>query len=100
MTSIPLSRPAVDDEIKRAVLGALDSRQYILGPECTAFETEFARWIGVGHVVLTNAGTAALWMALRALGVKPGDEVVVSGGMGVGMSTMASRPASRSASSR
>jgi dTDP-4-amino-4,6-dideoxygalactose transaminase len=77
MTLIPLSRPTVDDEIKRAVLGALDSRQYILGPECTAFETEFARWIGVDHAVLTTSGTAALWIALRALGVKPGDEVLV-----------------------
>ena len=36
---IPLSRPPVDDEIKQAVLAAIDSRQYILGPECREFET-------------------------------------------------------------
>lgn len=77
MTSIPLSRPLVDDEIKKAALAAIDSRQYILGPECRAFETELARYFGVRHAVLTNSGTAALWMALRALGVKPGDEVLV-----------------------
>jgi dTDP-4-amino-4,6-dideoxygalactose transaminase len=77
MSSIPLSRPSVDDEIKRAVIGALESRQYILGPECKAFEQELARYVGVRHAVLTNSGTAALWMALRALGIKPGDEVLV-----------------------
>ena len=77
MSAIPLSRPLVDEEIKRAVEAALESRQYILGPECKAFETELARYIGVDHAVLTNSGTAALWMGLRALGVKAGDEVLV-----------------------
>lgn len=55
----------------------MDSRQYILGPECRAFEEEFARYVGVRHAVLTSSATAALWMTLRALGVKPGDEVLV-----------------------
>jgi dTDP-3-amino-3,4,6-trideoxy-alpha-D-glucose transaminase len=59
------------------VLVAIDSRQYILGPECRAFEEEFARFVGVRHAVLTSSATAALWMTLRALGVKPGDEVLV-----------------------
>jgi dTDP-4-amino-4,6-dideoxygalactose transaminase len=77
VTAIPLSRPVVDDEIKQAVAGALESRQYILGPECKAFEAELAAWAGVRHAVLTNSGTAALWMLLRAFGVKPGDEVLV-----------------------
>ncbi len=75
--TIPLSRPPVDDEIKQAVVSAIDSRQYILGPECRAFETELAQFFGVRHAVLTNSGTAALWMVLRALGVKSGDEVLV-----------------------
>jgi dTDP-4-amino-4,6-dideoxygalactose transaminase len=77
VNSIPLSRPVVDEEIKRAVNAALESRQYILGPECKAFESELARWIGVRHAVLTNSGTAALWLAIRAFGVKPGSEVLV-----------------------
>src|SRR5262245_35472067 len=77
MAPVPLSRPPVDDEIKRAVLAAIDSRQYILGPECRAFEEEFARFVGVRHAVVTSSATAALWMTLRALGVKPGDEVLV-----------------------
>jgi dTDP-4-amino-4,6-dideoxygalactose transaminase len=75
--SIPLSRPPVDDEIKAAVLAAIDSRQYILGPECRAFEQEFARYIGTAHAVLTSSATAALWMALKAFGVKSSDEVLV-----------------------
>ena len=74
---VPLSRPPVDDEIKQAVLAAIDSRQWILGPECHEFERDLARYVGVQHAVLTSSGTAALWMALRALGVKAGDEILV-----------------------
>jgi dTDP-4-amino-4,6-dideoxygalactose transaminase len=75
--SIPLARPPVDDEIKAAVLAAIDSRHYIFGPECAAFEREFARYIGTRHAVLTSSATAAIWMALKAFAVKPGDEVLV-----------------------
>ncbi len=75
--SVPLSRPPVDDEIKAAVLAAIDSRQYILGPECRAFEQEFARYLGTRHAVLTSSATAAIWIALKAFGVKSDDEVLV-----------------------
>ena len=75
--AVPLSCPPVDDEIKAAVLAAIDSRQYILGPECRAFEEEFARYNGAKHAVLTSSATAALWMALEAFGVKSSDEVLV-----------------------
>jgi dTDP-4-amino-4,6-dideoxygalactose transaminase len=74
---IPLSRPPVDDELKQAVLDAIDSRKYILGPQCQALEAELAGHAGVRHAVLTSSGTAALWLMLRALGVKAGDEVLV-----------------------
>jgi len=74
---IPLSRPPVDDELKRAVLAAMDSRQYILGPECCRLEAELAQDTGVKHALLTSSGTAALWLTLRALGVKAGDEILV-----------------------
>src|SRR5260370_623083 len=73
----PRPRPPVDDEIKAAVLAAIDSRQYILGPECKAFEQEFARYLGSKHAVLTSSATAAIWMVLKALGVKADDEVLV-----------------------
>src|SRR5204862_30598 len=75
---IPLSRPPVDDEIKRAVLAAIDSRQYILGPQCRLLEGELARATGVPHALLTSSGTAALWLTLRSLGVKAGDEVLAA----------------------
>jgi aminotransferase EvaB len=77
VSPIPLSRPHVDDEVKQAVLAAIDSRQYILGPECKAFEAELARYVGVRHCVLSASATAALWLSLRAFGVKAGDEILV-----------------------
>ena len=77
MTLVPLSRPPVDDEIKRAVLAAIDSRQYVLGPQCRQLEDELARATGVKHALLTSSATAALWLGLRALGVKAGDEILV-----------------------
>src|SRR3972149_6318101 len=75
--TIPPSRPPVDDEIKQAVLTAIDSRQYILGPESRAFEAEFAAYIGTQHAVLTSSGTAGLWLVFKALGLKGGGEVLV-----------------------
>ncbi len=75
--SIPLSRPPIDDEIKGAILKAVDSRQYILGPECRAFEEEFAHYNGAQHAVLTSSATAALWMLVRSFGAGPGDEILV-----------------------
>jgi dTDP-4-amino-4,6-dideoxygalactose transaminase len=77
VTAIPLSRPPVDDEIKRAVLDVIDSRQYILGPQCRQLEAELARYVGVRHCVLSSSATAGLWLSLRALGVKAGDEILV-----------------------
>jgi dTDP-4-amino-4,6-dideoxygalactose transaminase len=77
MTLVPLSRPPVDDEIKQAVLAAIDSRQYVLGPQCRQLEAELAAATGVPYAVLTSSATAALWLTLRALGVKAGDEVLV-----------------------
>ena len=77
MSPIPLSRPPVDDQIKQAVLAAIDSRQYILGPQCRQLEAELASATGVKHAVLTSSATAALWLGLRALGVKAGDEILV-----------------------
>src|SRR5437667_2216416 len=75
--TIPLSRPPVDDELKAAVIAAVESGQYILGPECKAFEQEFAAYNGAKHAVLTTNATAALWMVIKAFGAKAGDEVLV-----------------------
>ncbi len=64
-------------EIDAAVAGVLDRGVYILGPEVEAFERELASYLGVRHVVGVANGTDALTIALQALGVGPGDEVVV-----------------------
>jgi dTDP-3-amino-3,4,6-trideoxy-alpha-D-glucose transaminase len=53
------------------------SGAFILGPEVTAFEEEFARYLGVRHCIGVGNGTDALTIAIRAAGVQPGDEVVV-----------------------
>jgi dTDP-4-amino-4,6-dideoxygalactose transaminase len=55
----------------------LDGGRYILGPEVEAFEAEWAAYLGAGHAVGVANGTDALTIALRALGVGPGDDVVV-----------------------
>lgn len=55
----------------------LDGGQYVLGPEVRAFESEFAAYLGVRHVVGVANGTDAITIALRALGVSAGDDVVL-----------------------
>ena len=64
-------------EIHRRLAEVVDGGRYILGPEVTAFEQEFAEHLGVAHAVGVANGTEAITLALRALGVGPGDEVVV-----------------------
>lgn len=63
-------------EVESAVLRVLASTRYIGGDECAAFEREFADYCGVARAVGVANGTDALTVALRAYGVRPGDEVV------------------------
>lgn len=69
-------------EIKQAMLDAvrrvIDSGWYILGPEVEAFEMKFATFSGIPHVVSVGNGMDAIEIALRALGIGPGDEVVTT----------------------
>jgi len=67
------------EEIDSAVARVLDSGAYILGHEVEAFEREFAEYVGVKHCVGVSSGLDALHLALRALNVGPGDEVLVPG---------------------
>lgn len=67
----------IKPEIDAAVQRALDSGWYILGPEVDAFEAEWAAYCGAGHAVGLANGLDALILALRALDVGPGDEVIV-----------------------
>ena len=74
-TATPLA--PLHDELRAAVDRVLDGGRYILGPEVAAFESEFAAHLGVDHAIGVANGTDALTIALRAMGVGPGDEVVV-----------------------
>lgn len=67
-------KPSVDARIQ----AVLNHGQYILGPEVPALETELARHTGSKHCISCASGTDALLMALMALGISPGDEVITS----------------------
>ena len=65
-------------ELLKAAGEVIDSGRFILGPQVEAFEREFARLCGARYAVGLNSGTDALILALRALGVGPGDEVITA----------------------
>src|ERR1035437_5239217 len=80
LTAIPQSSPGRDyylhqAQIDAAMRRALDSGWYILGPEVWAFEAECASHLGLREGVGVASGTDAVELALRALGVGPGDAV-------------------------
>jgi len=74
-TSTPLA--PLRNELREAIDRVLDRKRFILGEEVTAFEREFAAYCGVEHAVGVANGTDAITIALRSMGVGPGDEVVV-----------------------
>ncbi|PPA84288.1 erythromycin biosynthesis sensory transduction protein eryC1 [Brevibacillus laterosporus] len=65
------------DEINSAVQEVLRSGHFVLGTEGKAFEKEVADYLGCKHAIALNSGTDALFIALRALGIGAGDEVIV-----------------------
>ncbi|MGC8778880.1 MAG: DegT/DnrJ/EryC1/StrS family aminotransferase [Candidatus Caldatribacteriaceae bacterium] len=75
---IPLSKPCLGEEEKQAVLEVLDSGFLARGRQVELFEEEFARYIGVREAIATSSGTSALFVALKALGVREGDRVVTT----------------------
>ncbi|HEX5309662.1 MAG TPA: DegT/DnrJ/EryC1/StrS family aminotransferase [Solirubrobacteraceae bacterium] len=75
---IPLARPVLGPEEERAVIEVLRSGQLSLGPRVDEFERLFAEYVGAKHACAVSSGTAGLHLALRAVGVKDGDEVITS----------------------
>ena len=65
------------DEMDKAILEVVASSAYVMGPKIKEMETAFADYVGVKHCIACNSGTDALWLALKAWDVKPGDAVFV-----------------------
>jgi perosamine synthetase len=75
---VPLARPVLGEPEEQAVLEVLRSRHLSLGPRVPEFERRFAARLGVPHASAVSSGTAGLHLALRAVDVGEGDEVVTS----------------------
>jgi len=76
LRKIPIARPTLGDEEADAARRAILSGWITQGPEVAAFEEEFAACVGAYHACAVSSCTAALHLALHALGVGPGDEVI------------------------
>src|SRR5690242_337779 len=81
MQTIPQCDPRANylarkEEIDQAIDQVLNSGRYIMGGELSAFENEFANYIGVAHAIGVGSGTDALHLSLRASGIVAGDLVI------------------------
>ncbi len=74
---IPFHKPYITDDEVEQVLDTVRSGWLTMGPKTFLFEREFSQYTGAPHSVAVSSGTAALHLALRAIGLKPGDEVIV-----------------------
>ena len=68
----------IRDQVRPVVDAVLESQYFILGPEVEAFEREVAAYVGAKHAIACASGTDAILLALMALGVGPGDEVITT----------------------
>jgi len=75
---IPLAKPVIGEAEEQAVMEVLRSGQLSLGPHVPAFERAFAERVGARHAAAISSGTTGLHLALRAVGLERGDEVVTS----------------------
>jgi len=96
MSSVPFldlaaQQAEIADEILPVLTLQLATAAFIGGPEVAAFEEEYARYIGVRHVVGVSNGTDALELAFRAAGVGPGDEVIMPANTFIATAEAASR---------
>jgi dTDP-4-amino-4,6-dideoxygalactose transaminase len=74
---IPFHKPSIGEDEVRSVVETLRSGWLTTGPKVKTFEADFSRYVGSSHAVAVNSGTAALHLALDAIGIKEGDEVIV-----------------------
>ncbi len=78
MVDLKAQYETIKEEVNNAVLGVIQSTNFILGPQGKALEQEVARYHGVKHAVAMASGTDALHLALRSAGIKQGDEVITT----------------------
>lgn len=78
MVNLKAQYAEIKDEVVNGLAETLDSCAFILGPNVQAFEKEVSAYLGVKHAISCASGTDALHLALRALGIGPGDEVITS----------------------
>jgi len=78
VNKIPLAKPYVGKEEIKAVSEVIRSGWLSLGPKLTEFENKFAEFIGTKHAIAVNSGTSGLHLCIKALNIKPGDEVITS----------------------
>jgi dTDP-4-amino-4,6-dideoxygalactose transaminase len=74
---IPFHRPELGEDEVRSVVETLRSGWLTTGPKVKRFEEDFARYLGCTHAVAVNSGTAALHLALEAIGIREGDDVLI-----------------------
>ncbi|MGD8432378.1 MAG: DegT/DnrJ/EryC1/StrS family aminotransferase [Nitrosopumilaceae archaeon] len=74
---VPLARIDIDDKVKKAAISALESGHFILGKNVEEFEDRFAKFCNTKYGACVGSGTAALFLTLKSLGVKKGDEVMI-----------------------
>ena len=77
MRDIPVAKPLIGRDDIRAVVKVMKSGGLAQGPQVLKFEQEFSKFVGGRECVAVNSGTSALHLALLALGIGPGDEVIV-----------------------
>ena len=82
ITKVPLmdlkaQYESIRDEVGQAVANVMESTSFVNGPNVKAFELEMGDYLGVRHAIGVGSGTDALVLALQAMGVGPGDEVIV-----------------------
>jgi dTDP-4-amino-4,6-dideoxygalactose transaminase len=87
INDLALHNAAIAGDLHAATRRVVDSGWYALGPEVAAFETAFARYCGAAHAVGVGNGTDAIELALRAVGVGVGDEVITAANAGFYAST-------------
>src|SRR5438552_9988747 len=75
-TYLPFSEPWIGDEEIEAAVHCLRSGWLTSGPKVVEFEREFSKYVGAPHALAVNSCTSALHLALEAVGVGPGDEVI------------------------